>query len=534
MIVQSGTFYRSPRYHLASLALWVVALVLGPLESIERTMQKLDKWLPGPEPNPDDLIDHSWDDEWNRCKRDPLYFVSRYCHIYDAVSGAWVVFKLWPEQRRVLKDMHEHRLVVMLKARQLGMTWLTLCFGLWLMIFHPAAEIGIFSRREQEANYMLSRERMRGVYNRLPEWVKDRARSIKPGGRDGYSVKVWRLSNGSVARAFPTSAGDSYSFTLVIADEFDLAPDQNNMMRATKPTIDNGGRMILLSRVDKRKPQTEFKRIYKAAKLGAASLNWHPVFVPWMAHPRRGKKWYEAQKVDILTRTGALDDLFEQYPATDSEALQGRTLDKRIAPQFLEQVFAELKVWPDEFLPNDVPTIPNIEVYMLPVVGRRYVLAADPAEGNPNSDPSAATVLDSITHEEMATIEGRWEITTFAKYCDDLALFYNAADILPERNNHGHAYILWFQQNSTITILEGEDGKPGWLTNKQGKATLLSLAADACRDQNTIVHSFATFAQLSAIDGSTLRAPEGEHDDRAIAHCLGIAASALQALNWLT
>ena len=38
--------------------------------------------------------------------------------------------------------------------------------------------------------------------------------------------------------------------------------------------------------------------------------------------------------------------------------------------------------------------------------------------------------------------------------------------------------------------------------------------------------SFATFVQLSAIDGSTLRAPEEERDDRADAFalaCVGVA-----------
>ena len=38
--------------------------------------------------------------------------------------------------------------------------------------------------------------------------------------------------------------------------------------------------------------------------------------------------------------------------------------------------------------------IPGVTLYELPQPGRRYVIGADPAEGNPNSDESAACVLD--------------------------------------------------------------------------------------------------------------------------------------------
>src|SRR6516162_2097761 len=55
-------------------------------------------------------------------------------------------------------------------------------------------------------------------------------------------------------------------------------------------------------------------------------------------------------------------------------------------------------------------------------------------------------------------------------------------------------------------------------------------AADACadafRNRETVLHSFASFAQLASVDGSTLRAPDGEYDDRAISYALACAARA--------
>jgi hypothetical protein len=49
--------------------------------------------------------------------------------------------------------------------------------------------------------------------------------------------------------------------------------------------------------------------------------------------------------------------------------------------------------------------------------------------------------------------------------------------------------------------------------------------ADAFRNRETVLHNFATFTQLASIEGSTLRAPEGEPDDRADAYALGCTAA---------
>jgi len=38
------------------------------------------------------------------------------------------------------------------------------------------------------------------------------------------------------------------------------------------------------------------------------------------------------------------------------------------------------------------------------------------------------------------------------------------------------------------------------------------------------VHSFTTYVQLASIDGVTLQAPEGQHDDLADAYALAIVA----------
>ena len=170
----------------------------------------------------------------------------------------------------------------------------------------------------------------------------------------------------------------------------------------------------------------------------------------------------------------------------------------------------------------------GLEVYTAPEPGRSYVIGADPAEGNPTSDDSALTVLDRDSGEEVAALAGKFQPSTLAAHIDALGRWYNDAAVLVERNNHGHAVLLWLRDNSGLWRLPGHDGKPGWLSRHKGKAILYAAAADAFREGRTRLHSYATFTQLAGIGGSTLRAVDGEADDRADSYALACVACGLR------
>jgi hypothetical protein len=448
------------------------------------------------------------------CHQAPGYFLDRYVLIYDSAAADWLPFRLWTDQLRTLDTIRDNRLVVILKARQLGLTWLVLGFALWELLFRPAATVLLFSRRDDEAVDLL-KTRLRGMYDRLPDWLKVRSFLVD-------NDHEWQLSNGSRALAFPTTAGDSYSATLAVVDEADLVPDLDRLMRSVKPTIERG-RMILLSRADKSRPQSPFKRVYTAARQG--KNEWAPVFLPWNARPDRDTAWYESQRQDILARTGSVDDLYEQYPATDTEAISPRSLDKRIRAEWLEQCYVERQ--PVEVAGpapiHGLPAIPGLVVYSLPRHGGMYVVGADPAEGNPTSDDSALTVLHCHTGEEVASLAGKFEPGVFASYAHQVAVFFNRAAILCERNNHGHAVLLWLTEHGEgVPLLCGHDNREGWMSSTVGKTLMYDRCADAFKNKEVTLHSFGTFTQLASIDGNTLRAPDGLPDDCADSFSLAV------------
>jgi hypothetical protein len=459
-----------------------------------------------------------------QCRRSFVHFADQFCQVLSETAGPaadWIPFRLWPAQRDVAQQFQEHRLLVILKARQLGLTWLALAYALWQALFHPVATVLLFSRRDDEASDLL--ERLKAMHRRLPPWLQARG-VVTDNGHE------WTLFNGSTVRAFPTTAGDSYTATLAIVDEADLVPDLDRLLRAVKPTTDAAGRLLLISRSDKSKPESTFKRVYRAAKAGES--DWFPIFLPWHARPERNAAWYEAQRRDVLARTGATDDLFEQYPGVDAEALAPRTLDKRLNPEWITKCYRAAAPLSGPFPPyQKPPAIPGLAVYALPAAGRRYVVGADPAEGNPTSDPSALEVVDVGTGEEVATLAGRYEPATFAAHVDAVGRWYHHAAAMVERNNHGHAVLLWLRDNSGLTLLAGHDGNPGWHTTTKGKALLYDTAAEALRDGEAVLHGLETFSQLASIEGSTQRAPPGQMDDRATAFVLALAGRAT-LLQW--
>lgn len=458
--------------------------------------------------------------EWCRCAASPLYFLAAYGWLFNATEQRWRDFDLWPAQAWVLTQLQRHPLLVMLKARQLGMTWLVLGYGLWLLLFRPAAVVGVFSRTEDDAIELLD-FRLKGIYARLPAFLRCRAVV-------GDNKSRWALSNGSVAMAFPTTGGRQYTFSFILVDEADHQPDLAGLMTAAKPTIDASGAMVLLSSVNERKPLSPFKQVYRAARQGGSG--WRAIFLPWSARPERTAAWYEAQRAEIHARTGALDDLHQEYPASESEALAPLSLDKRIPGAWLVACYQEsARLSPQSGMAGAWPSIAQLEVYREPEAGRAYVIGCDPAEGNPTSDESALVVLDVESGEEVAVLAGRFQPAVLAGHAGALSDWYNGAGILVERNNHGHAVLLALAQEPRwrSRLARGRDKRPGWQSSALGKTILYDALAEALRDGDLLLHSLATFTQAASIEGSSLRAPEGQADDRADALALANLARRL-------
>lgn len=468
-------------------------------------------------------------EEYKKCRDDVSYFINTYIKIYDNVSRSWISFRLWAAQQSALEKFSTHQKVVILKARQEGFTWLCLSHFLHAMLFHPMATVLLFSADLKKAVDLLD-YRLKGMADRLPLFLQPPANKGTRNRKKSDNSKLsWELSNGSIARSFSSTGGDGQTGTHALIDEADLVENLQELMGRVGPTVEQGGQLILLSRSEKSKPGSHFKNIYTAAKAG--DNDFHAIFLSVFDRPDRTQEWYDEKAKNILATTGSLDEMYEQFPRTDTEALASNTADILIPPLWIDQCFIPADSIHYSKLPIEFSGMPSLIIYKLPEDGHRYVISADPAEGKETSNDSVAMVWDTDNDEgkieEVAIIKGKIQTHLLGDAMDVLGRFYNNADLFHERNNMGSAVTLWLNDNSELNILPGLDGQPGWQESSRTKTILYEQGMEGLREKQIVFHTYAAKIQLLSIMKGTMKAPEGKGsaDDIAITVMLGYKAA---------
>jgi phage terminase large subunit-like protein len=217
-------------------------------------------------------------------------------------------FSLWDAQRSALRELQSHRQIIILKARQLGITWLVLARVLWMCLWHANKTIIVISKDQDAANETI--RRVRGMFVRLKD-KPPRASVLKI---DNVSEIAW--PNGSRVKAFASSsdAGSSYAGSLLVLDELAKNPNAESVYTSAKPTIDDGGEVVILSTAKGR--ENIFHTLWEKACAGTNTL--HPVFLSWQSRPGRTQEWYARVAADALS----MQHHAQEYPITPDEAFQ--------------------------------------------------------------------------------------------------------------------------------------------------------------------------------------------------------------------
>jgi hypothetical protein len=256
-------------------------------------------------------------DELNYCRDHIEYFIDKYGHIEVKKTNADLVqpFNMWEAQKDALRSIQSNRLNIILKARQLGLSWLVCHIAAHLLITRSGRLVIALSRSEEEAKELI--RRVSFIFSNMPALIANERE--KPNGWQGPTYKVSALElvvkNGtnpvSTMKAFASSpnAGRSFTADLLILDEHAFQEWAEEIWTAAYPTINalDGGKVISLSTI---KRGSLFERLYTDPDNG-----FNKIFIPWYADPERNSEWYEN------TKKAMGDDITQEYPATVEEAL---------------------------------------------------------------------------------------------------------------------------------------------------------------------------------------------------------------------
>ncbi len=122
--------------------------------------------------------------------------------------------------------------------------------------------------------------------------------------------------------------------------------------------------------------------------------------------------------------------------------------------------------------------------WIKPQPNARYIIGADSAAGAPTGSYSTAVVLDA-SYQVCSTFQARLDPNVFATMLRDLAVWYNGAEIVIERNFTGYAVIGQLQSLNYTNIYFQRDfltgkimSQPGWWTNEQTKQFMMTKMKD--------------------------------------------------------
>lgn len=450
--------------------------------------------------------------EWIACKSSPLYFFSKYVYIENSASSDNKVIKWesWPYLIDTLQAFQEHREIIILKARQLGISWLVCGYAVWQMTFFPNSNILMLSKGEAEAWEML--RKCRFIHRRLPTFLR---KTIGHDNRGGFEFpenesRVMALSSSA-------SAGVGYTATLVVRDELEEHPEGERNFAFIGPCIDAGGKLIELSTHSKDTKNTHFIERYRRAKSGES--NGYPMFLGWRLRPVRDAdltldEWYERNIVRKYTkwqREGL-------YPETEQEALSQISTNS-----FFDKEATDIMLL-DKLPPIETRHSGIIKIWKKPVVGSTYFAYLDPSDGS--EDPHCAVVLDSRTFEVVAESWGKVKADVCAMYFDELVREYNNAFNEFEKNSFAGGMVSEkLNQLQTPNRRKGgkdKDGKDKFGLYVSGNSisslrnTLLNALEEAIRKHLIIVHDMDAVREIQEFlrpTGDNPCPPAGGHDD---------------------
>lgn len=272
--------------------------------------------------------------ERRKVTRSPVYFVRGYGHLQPP-RGAPIPFAMWAEQEEVLVAFWHRRRVIVLKARQLGLTWLALHYAYWLQAFNedtPNARILALSKHGGDASKLL--ERARKIRELLPPFLRHDEASDTRGSKSELEL----VGRGKmVSLAGTEEAARSETATLVLLDEFGFIRNgqAGGTLTATDSTIgDDGGEIILSTGNGRTGNGAALYEEWRKAKRGESER--HAIFLPASTDPRRTDDWRDRRIGNYRSE----EEFEAEHPETEHQAFAGAGTVHIYPPEHLDAAAA--------------------------------------------------------------------------------------------------------------------------------------------------------------------------------------------------
>jgi hypothetical protein len=454
----------------------------------------------------------------------------------------------WYWQRFLLDSWMGHALNLVLKARQIGITWLGVGYALWKLLTMPGTRVLIVSINEDEAIKVVNR--LYDMFRSLPEHLRFEAKITKPVREYRPSTLIeFTFPDGRISSAvgLPSTrrAGHGETATLVLLDEYARHEYARDSWKATFATADSGGQVLVISTANgMSNEQTGEGNFYHHLYVNAEHYGIDVQFLGWFLHPGRDENWYETN-----ARALPAVDRAEQFPRTPDDAFINTGecwFDLEALAWYSEHApLTELRRI--RFIPDATGAKAKIHdseqgwirVYAKPNPEHSYAIGADVATGR-GLDYSCAYVIDLTSMALVAEFHGKVDADEYAEQLHFLGRWYGTGRMAIEMGGgYGEPVI--------ISLRDGRKGRPhypklyrhavadrpdmhllanyGFPMNSKTRPQVINQIEQAIREKTlpamprTLIMECRTFVRRDTLPSP--RAQDGANDDRVMA--LGVA-----------
>ena len=443
--------------------------------------------------------------------KNPVYFINSYCKIPHPGKGL-IPFKTYDFQSQLVEDLALHRFIVVLKARQLGISTITAAYIAWLVLFHRDKNVLVVATKLSTAANLV--KKVKTILKNLPEWMRiadfavDNKNSIE-------------LNNGSQVKASSTSgdAGRSEALSLLVIDEAAHIDGLDDLWTGLYPTISTGGRCIAISTPNG--VGDWFHETYVGAE--SSENEFYPVNLRWDAHPDRDQNWF-----DVETRNMSKRQIAQEY-----ECNFNTSGDTVIHPDDIIRIKTNIKE-PTYRVGFDR----NTWIWEEPKDENQYLLVADVSRGD-GKDFSTFHVFKLETMEIICEYKGKPTPDVFAEILYTTGIQYNTAMVVVENNSVGYHALEKLKERGYTNVYHSKKGSheyveqyiaegnssvvPGFTTSHKTRPLIIAKFEEFIRNKVLTIYSKRLANELDTFIWKNGR-PEAQrsyNDDLVMAAAIG-------------
>lgn len=488
----------------------------------------------------------------------------------------WAQLQLIEEVERQLQTRGRVRLIL-LKARQLGMSTVSEALAFHLLFMVPYYRAMILANKEKSAQSILNMTKLfweTSPYRRLY--------TLKYNSRNDLA---WRETHSSIkiATAGRTTAsdlgrGDTLHFLHASEVAFWFSPE--DVMLSVEQTMPNSEMTACILESTANGIGNYFERTWKDATAG--DVEYVPMFFSWLDHYE-----YDADyaRIDSTQPLGPLDDeertltalgatkaqlvwrrwmirnktqgdplkFAQEYPATPEQAFIATGTNVFNYP-LLKAAYEPQPGVPGRLLRHGQQVTFEVDPAGPLLMFKRpndrdddwsnYVVAGDPTHRTRmGNDYACAQVFNRRTLEQVAVWRGRIDPGHFGEELFKLGLYFNTALVSSEVEGPSSAAIGALQQMNYPRIYrrarpDATPGKQGgdiwgWMTTMQSKHFMMGVVKKYLADQSLTIHDAITFGEMRDYitdEDGKMRPADNEkgHDDTVMALAQALACHYLE------